>query len=291
MKGIGFDARFKTGGSLSLTGVGFDSKFPADSALSDLWVSFNNDETPLDLTDLASKRVIHTLNGNWTIAMLIKGGGANAVDTMLYEARASTNDADFSPAIRLLHGASDATKLRCLHSAANTAAVGDLTTAITTFDDNVTLLIVQSQDIGTNGEIEMQINNNTKDGPVSDARQADGEPWNSTGPAEIMIGRQWTGYLGWFGILSLPQAAVSSQIGCALDYEGGTGGDLLWAAYQSGGRRALSQKFYEISAPLDFQRDSVTSYAQVTDGITPPDYNPHLANIDYSALSFESIEV
>jgi hypothetical protein len=291
MKGLGFDARFKTGGGLDLTGLGFDSKFPADSALSDLWVSFNNDETPLDLTDLASKRVIHTLQGNWTVAMLIKGGGANAVNTMLYEARASTNDADFTPSIRLLHGTADATKLRCHHLASNASTAGDLTTASTTFDDNVTLLVVQSQDTGSNGEIEMQINDNTKDGPAADSRQVDGEPWNSTGPAEIMIGRQWTGYLGWFGILSLPQAAVSSQVGCALDYEGGTGGDLLWAAYQSGGRRALSNKFYEISAPLDFQRDSVIAYAQVTDGITLPDYNPYLADIDYSALNFASVEV
>jgi hypothetical protein len=292
VKGIGFDARFKTGGSLSLTGAGFDSKFPASSdGLSDLWVSFSNTETPLDFTDLASKRTLHTLQGNWTVAMLIKGGGSNGLSTLLYEARGSVSEVDFTPSIRFLHDNVDATKPRFLHLRANGGIVGDLTDTSTAFDDNVTLLIIQSQDNGTDGLARMQVNDNAPTTTAADARQGDGEPWNSTGPVEVMVGRQWTGYLGWIGFLSSPVASVGSQAACAINYESDTGGDQLWAAYQSGGRRALSEKFREIAFNTEAGRDAAMAYAQVTDGVTPPDYNPYLANIDYSALTFESIEV
>lgn len=220
---------------------------------SDLWANFGS-TTEGDLDALAAANVLFSLQGNYSVGVLVRGRALSEYLGLLASA------GDISPSIRFHESAK---KSQFSHLNFVGGSVASEVTDQDGLDDDIHLIIWTSKDSGSNADLYSQVDGNPTVyyGFGSDPRQADGEPWNTSGPGSVRVGLDFIGQIGWIGFARRFSVGINN-VAAAL---AGTGGATIWAAYQSGGRRALDGAWETANSA------GASVYSHVLDGVTPPD--------------------
>lgn len=217
------------------------------------WATFNGSTTVGNLDALAAAQTLHSLSGNYSYMVLVKGTAASELLGLL------VSTGDISPSIRLRDSAG---KCNFLHTNLAGGAVANENTTEDALDDEEHLIIWTTKDSGSNADLFSQVDGNAtvSHGFGTDARQSDGEPWNTSGPGAVRVGHEFTGQMGYLGF-ARAQGGISNNANAL----GGTGGADIWAAYQSGGRGALHAAWVAANVV-----ESTVVYSHVLDGRSAP---------------------
>ncbi len=216
------------------------------------FAKFNGTTTVGLINSVAS--LLHSADGDFWYAALLQAANDGGRFLEL------TDSGDTSP---FLIAGDSVAKSRYRSRRDGFVITADETTTEDVYDDTLHLIVWETRDEGANAGVRSFVD----DGPVtfygagSEVRAL--VNWADTAEIGGRAGAsRFDGHMGWLG----------SGIGRATD-----GAAAIWAALQSGGRRALSSAF-AIAAGTD------PTFAGVLDGSTPSDFGPE---VDWTDVVWE----